>query len=52
MVYFDEKNINYMQNINDTNKLIYKSEINSQTLKKKLQLPRGKGGMNKLGIWD
>ena len=38
---------------NDTNELIYKTEIDSQTLKTNLQLPKGKGGRrDKLGIWD
>ena len=43
VVYFDEKNINYMQNLNDTNELIYKTETHIN----KLWLPKGKGG-NKL----
>ena len=36
--------ITYMWNLqNDTNELIYKTEINSQTLETNLWLPRGKG---------
>ena len=36
---------------NDTNELIYKSEIDSQT--QKTWLPKGQdGGVNKLGGWD
>ena len=35
----------YMQNLkNDTNELIYKTEIDSQTQKTNLWLPKGKGG--------
>ena len=38
---------------NDTNELIYKTEIDSQTQKANLWLPKGKsGGRNKLGVWD
>ena len=37
---------------NDTNELIYKTERDSQSLKTKLLLPKGKGGgRNKLAIW-
>ena len=37
--------ISYMWNQkNDTNELIYKTEINSQTQKTHLWLPEGKGG--------
>ena len=36
----------------DTIELIYKTEIDSQTLKTNLWLPKGKhGGRNKLGVW-
>ena len=38
---------------NDTNELIYKTEIDSQTQKTNSLLPKGKGvGRDKLGIWD
>ena len=39
---------------NDTNQLIYKSETDSQTENKwfSLWLPKGKGGEDKLGVWD
>ena len=38
---------------NDTNKLIYETGTDSQTLKTNLWLPRGKGeGRDKLGVWD
>ena len=38
---------------NDTNKLIYKGEINSQTEKTNLQLPtRKEEKRDKSGIWD
>ena len=37
--------ITYMWNLkNNTNELIYKTEIDSQTQKTNLQLPKGKGG--------
>ena len=37
----------------DTNELVYKTEIDSQTQKTSLWLPKGKGGgRDKLGIWD
>ena len=37
----------------NTNKLIYKTEIDSQTQKANLQLPKEKGvGRDKLGVWD
>ena len=37
---------------NDTNELIYKAEIDSQTQKTNLWLPKGKGERrDKLGIW-
>ena len=43
-------NITYMWNLkkNDTNELIYKTEIDSQTLKTNSRLPKGKmwGGIN------
>ena len=44
--------IAYMWNLkNGTNEPIYKTEIESQTWKTKLWLPRGKGGINfKTGI--
>ena len=36
-----------------TNKLIYKTERDSQTQKTNLWLPKGKGrGEDKLGVWD
>ena len=35
-----------------TNELIYKTEIDSQTQKTNLWLPKGKGGVDKLGVWD
>ena len=37
---------------NDTNELTYKTEIDSQTQKTNLWLPKGEGGRDKLGIWD
>ena len=37
---------------NITNELIYKTETDSQTQKTNLWLPKGKGGMGKLGVWD
>ena len=37
---------------NDTNELIYKTEIDSQTQKANLWLPKGKQGRDKLGVWD
>ena len=38
---------------NDTSELIYKTEIDSQTEKTNLWLPKGKGGgRDKLGVWD
>ena len=38
---------------NDTNKLIYKMETDSQTQKTNLWLPKGKGWAgDKLGIWE
>ena len=37
---------------NDTNELIYKMEIDSPTYKPTLWLPKGKGGSDKLGVWD
>ena len=36
----------------DTNKLIYKTKTDSQTQKTNLWLPKGKGGGDKLGVWD
>ena len=43
-----------MQNVkNDTNELIYKTEIDSQTQKTNFWLPKGKGWeRDKLGVWD
>ena len=45
--------ITYMWNlIYDTNELIYKTEIDSQTEKTDLWLPKRKGGGgHKLGVW-
>ena len=37
---------------NDANELIYKIEIDSQTQKTNLWLPKGKGGRDKVGVWD
>ena len=37
---------------NDTNELIHKREIDSQTQKTNLFLPMGKGGGDKLRAWD
>ena len=37
---------------NDTNELIYKTETDPQTQKTNLQLPMGKWGRDKLGVWD
>ena len=48
-------NITYMWNLkkNDTNELIYKIEIDSQTYKTNLRLPKGKAEKkDKLGVWD
>ena len=48
-------NITYKWNLkkNDTNELIYKTELDSQTQKRNLWLPQGKGGgRDKLGIQD
>ena len=43
--------IAYMWNQkNDTNELIYKTEIDSQTYKENLQLPEGTGRRHKFGI--
>ena len=36
----------------DINELIYKIEIDSQTQKTKLSLPKGMVGRNELGVWD
>ena len=36
----------------DTNELIYKTEIDAQTWKTNLWLPKGKDGEDKLGTWD
>ena len=49
--------VTYMQNLkkkNDTNELIYKTEIDSQTQKTNLRLPNrdGGGGGDKLGVLD
>ena len=41
----------YMWNLkSNTNELVYKTEIDSQTLKTNLWLPKGKGGEDKLGV--
>ena len=39
---------------NGTNEVIYKTETDSQTLKTNLWLTKGKGkgGRDKLGVWD
>ena len=37
---------------NDTNELIYMIGTGSQILKRSLWLPKGKGGRDKLGVWD
>ena len=45
----------YMWNLkkkNDTNELIYKTEIDPQTQKTNLWLPGGKGEVDKFGDWD
>ena len=49
----NSSDITYMWNLkHDTNALIYKTEIDSQT-QKILWLPKGKGvGRDKLGIWN
>ena len=49
--------ISHMYNLkNDTNELIYKTETDSQTQKTNLLLPKGivggRGGRDKLGVWD
>ena len=45
--------IRYMWNLKyDTNELIYKTEIESQTKKINLWLPKGKQGRDKLGVCD
>ena len=47
--------IAYMQNLkNDTNELIYKTEIDSQPERMNLWLPgeKGWGVRDRLGIWD
>ena len=46
--------ITYIWNLkkNDTNKFIYKTEIDSQTQKTNLWLPKGVGKGNKLGVWN
>ena len=52
-----EKDKNHMISLicgilkNDINELICKIEIDSQTQKTNLWLPKGKGG-GKLGVWD
>ena len=51
----DKNDINYMWNLkNNTNKSIYKTETVSQTKKTNLWLlkGRGKGGRDKLRVWD
>ena len=35
-----------------TNELIYKTEIDTQTQKTNLWLPKRKGGRDKTGVWD
>ena len=35
-----------------TNELIYKTEMDSQTEKTNLWLPKREGGRDKLGVWD
>ena len=45
----------YMWNLkNDTNELIYKTEIDSKTQRTDLQLPRREGQLGRagLGVWD
>ena len=43
--------ITYMRNLKHyTNECIYKTEIDPQTQKTNLWLPKGKGGRNKLGV--
>ena len=37
---------------NDTNELIYKTERDSQTQKTNYGYQRGKGGRDKLRVWD
>ena len=46
--------ITYVWNLkkNDTNELIYKTEIDPQTQKTNLWLPKGNGGRGKLRVWD
>ena len=48
--------ITYMWNLkkkkNDINEFIYKTEIDSQTQKTNLGLPKGNWGRNKLGDWN
>ena len=42
-----------MQNLKyDTNELTYKIETDSQTQETNLWLQKGKGGRDKLGVWD
>ena len=36
----------------DTNELVYQTETDSQIQKTNLWLPKGKGGRDKLGVWD
>ena len=40
-----------LKNKNHTSELIYKTEIETQTWKTNLWLPKGKGEREKLGIW-
>ena len=45
--------ITYMLNLkNDTNELIYKTEIDSEAQKTDLWLPKGKWGRDKLRAWN
>ena len=37
---------------NDTSECTHKTELDSQTQKTNLWLPKGKGGRDKLGGWD
>ena len=36
----------------DTNELIYETELDQQTQKTNLWLPKGNRGRDKLGVWD
>ena len=48
------QDITYMRNLKyDTNEVVYKTEIDSQTQKTNLWLPKGKGvERDKFGVWD